>query len=81
MTRDAGAASRLGRLNVLGCQQGSGQLLHHQALRQTNPLGDSAGIEAVLSPHFDILEAGPPAASPERRRGLEWLVTARRRSS
>jgi methyl halide transferase len=40
-----------------------------------------AGIEAVLSPHFDILEAGSPAASPERRRGLEWLVTARRRSS
>jgi molybdenum-dependent DNA-binding transcriptional regulator ModE len=40
-----------------------------------------AGIEAVFSPHFDILEAGPPAASPERRRGLEWLVTARRRSS
>ena len=40
-----------------------------------------AGIETVLSLHFDILEAGPPAASPERRRGLEWLVTARRRSS
>jgi SAM-dependent methyltransferase len=40
-----------------------------------------AGIEAVFSPHFEILEAGAPAASPERRRGLEWLVTARRRSS
>jgi SAM-dependent methyltransferase len=40
-----------------------------------------AGIEAVFSPHFDILEAGPPPASPERRRGLEWLVTARPRSS
>jgi len=39
-----------------------------------------ANIETVLSPHFDILEAGPPAASPERRRGLEWLVTARRRA-
>ena len=39
-----------------------------------------AGIEEVFSPHFDIIEAGPPAASPERRRGLEWLVTARRRS-
>lgn len=39
------------------------------------------GIEAVLAPHFDILEAGPPPASPERRRGLEWLVTARPRSS
>ena len=39
-----------------------------------------AGIEAALSPHFDILEAGPPAASPERRQGLEWLVMARRRT-
>jgi len=39
------------------------------------------GIEATLSPHFDILEAGPPAASPERRQGLEWLVTGRRRAS
>ena len=37
------------------------------------------GIDAALSPHFDILEAGPPAVSPERRQGLEWLVTARRR--
>jgi len=39
-----------------------------------------AGIEAALGPHFDLLEAGPPAASPERRQGLEWLVTARRRA-
>jgi methyl halide transferase len=40
-----------------------------------------AGIEAALAPYFDILEAGQPQASPERRRGLEWLVTARRRAS
>lgn len=40
-----------------------------------------AGIEAALAPSFDILEAGPPPASPERRRGLEWLVIARRRAS
>jgi SAM-dependent methyltransferase len=38
-------------------------------------------IEKVLAPHFEILEAGPPPASPERRRGLEWLVSARRRAS
>ena len=38
-----------------------------------------AEIEAVLSPWFGIVEAGPPADSAERRRGLEWLVLARRR--
>jgi len=27
------------------------------------------GIEAALGPHFDIVEAGPPPASPERRAG------------
>ena len=37
------------------------------------------GIEAALVPCFDIVEAGPPTASPERRRGLEWLVRAQRR--
>jgi methyl halide transferase len=39
------------------------------------------GIEATLAPFFDIVEAGPPPASPERRRGLEWMVTAHRRAS
>jgi len=37
------------------------------------------GIEATLEPFFRILEAGPPSASPEGRRGLEWLVRAERR--
>jgi SAM-dependent methyltransferase len=37
------------------------------------------GIEAALGPVFRIVEAGPPTASPERRRGLEWLVRAERR--
>jgi methyl halide transferase len=36
-------------------------------------------IERVLAPWFDVLEAGPPAESVEQRRGLEWLVRARRR--
>ena len=36
------------------------------------------GIEAALVPRFDIVEAGPPTASPERRRGLEWLVRVER---
>jgi len=36
-------------------------------------------IEAALGPFFDIVEAGPPTASPARRRGLEWLVRAERR--
>ncbi len=40
-----------------------------------------AGIEGALAPFFDIAEAGPPRVSPERRRGLEWMVTARRRPS
>jgi methyl halide transferase len=38
------------------------------------------GIEAALAPIFRIVEAGPPPASPERRRGLEWLVRAERPS-
>lgn len=38
------------------------------------------GIEAALFPFFEIIEEGPPAASPERRRGLEWLVRAERRA-
>ena len=37
-------------------------------------------IEAALDPFFRIVEAGPPPASPERRRGLEWLVLAQRRA-
>lgn len=36
-------------------------------------------VERVLAPGFDVLEAGPPAESVEQRRGLEWLVLARRR--
>jgi SAM-dependent methyltransferase len=39
------------------------------------------GIEADLAPRFDLLESALPAASPERRRGLEWLILARRRAS
>lgn len=35
-------------------------------------------IERLLSPRFRIVEAGPPAESVERRRGLEWLVLAHR---
>jgi SAM-dependent methyltransferase len=35
-------------------------------------------IEHVLAGRFTVLEAGPPARSAERRRGLEWLVRARR---
>ena len=37
-------------------------------------------IEGALGPFFRILEAGPPPASPERRRGLEWLVRAEGRA-
>ncbi len=37
-----------------------------------------AEVERVLAPGFTILEAGPPAESVERRRGLEWLVLAHR---
>jgi SAM-dependent methyltransferase len=37
-----------------------------------------AEIDEVLAPHFRIVEAGPPAESAERRRGLEWLVLAER---
>ncbi len=36
-------------------------------------------VERVLAPWFDLVESGPPAVSVERRRGLEWLVRARRR--
>ena len=39
------------------------------------------GIYGALAPRFDIVEEAPPAASPARRRGLEWLVLARRRAS
>jgi methyl halide transferase len=35
-------------------------------------------IEKALGPWFSIVQAGPPPASPERRRGLEWLVRAER---
>ena len=35
-------------------------------------------IARVLAGRFTVLEAGPPARSVERRRGLEWLVRARR---
>jgi hypothetical protein len=35
-------------------------------------------IERVLAPFFRIVESGPPAASVEQRRGLEWLVRAER---
>ena len=35
-------------------------------------------IERVLAGRFTVLEARPPARSVERRRGLEWLVRARR---
>jgi SAM-dependent methyltransferase len=38
-----------------------------------------AAVERALAADFRILRAGPPAASVERRRGLEWLVLARRR--
>jgi SAM-dependent methyltransferase len=37
-----------------------------------------ADIDRVLAGRFTVLEAGPPARSVERRRGLEWLVLARR---
>jgi SAM-dependent methyltransferase len=37
-----------------------------------------ADIDRVLAGRFTALEAGPPARSVERRRGLEWLVLARR---
>jgi SAM-dependent methyltransferase len=40
-----------------------------------------AEIERVLAPWFDVLDAGPPAESVEQRRGLEWLVRARRRDA
>ncbi|HJV55810.1 MAG TPA: methyltransferase domain-containing protein [Methylomirabilota bacterium] len=35
-------------------------------------------IERALAGRFTVLEAGPPPRSAERRRGLEWLVRARR---
>ncbi len=37
-------------------------------------------IERTLTPHFRLLESGPPARSIERRRGLEWLIGAERRA-
>ena len=33
-------------------------------------------VERLLTPHFAILESVAPAASVERRRGLEWIVRA-----
>jgi SAM-dependent methyltransferase len=39
----------------------------------------AAEIADVLAPHFDVLEAAPPARSPEPRQGLELLVRAVRR--
>ena len=36
-------------------------------------------VERLPAPHFRIVESGPPAASAERRQGLEWLVRAERR--
>ena len=35
-------------------------------------------VERLLAPHFAIVESGVPAASSERRRGLEWMVRAMR---
>jgi len=35
-------------------------------------------VDRALAGRFAVLEAGPPARSAERRRGLEWLVRARR---
>ena len=35
-------------------------------------------VEALLAPSFTIVESGAPAASIERRRGLEWMVRATR---
>jgi len=37
-----------------------------------------ADIDRALAGRFTVLEAGAPARSVERRRGLEWLVLARR---
>jgi methyl halide transferase len=37
-----------------------------------------ADVERALAGRFTVLEAGPPPRSVERRRGLEWLVCARR---
>jgi len=38
-------------------------------------------IERALAGRFTVLEAGPPPRSVERRRGLEWLVRARKEPS
>ncbi len=35
-----------------------------------------AEIEALLASGFRIVESAAPAASVERRRGLEWLIRA-----
>ena len=35
-------------------------------------------VDRALAGRFTVLEAGPPARFVERRRGLEWLVLARR---
>jgi methyl halide transferase len=33
-------------------------------------------VERLLTPHFTIIDSSAPAASIERRRGLEWMVRA-----
>jgi len=35
-------------------------------------------VERLLAPGFRVRESHPPAASAERRRGLEWLIRATR---
>jgi SAM-dependent methyltransferase len=35
-------------------------------------------IDRTLAGRFEVARAGPPARSADRRRGLEWLVEARR---
>jgi methyl halide transferase len=40
-----------------------------------------ADIERVLAGRFPVVTEGAPARSVERRRGLEWLVLARRQGS
>jgi SAM-dependent methyltransferase len=39
-----------------------------------------AEVERTLAPYFRVVESGPPPRSVERRRGLEWLVRAERRT-
>jgi SAM-dependent methyltransferase len=39
----------------------------------------AAEIDGLLGPRFEVLESGPPEASPPARQGQEWLVLARTR--